>query len=163
MANPANERELRVTDENRVPMGLPQLQLEVPAIEGYVLHWFADRPGRIARAQRGGFEFVSPDEVQVNNSSLADSVGVSGNTDLGSRVSVHGGTDEFGRGLRLYLMKIKQEWWEKDAALREETSEKIAETLRGGRVGAERESGGDAAYRYTKRTENIFTRKSKRR
>lgn len=162
MTNPANEAATRVTEESRVPMGLPQLQLEVPEIEGYVMHWFADRPGRVPRALRGGYEFVAPDEVQLNNSTLAGDTTVSGNTDLGSRVSVHAGTDERGNGIRLYLMKIKREWWEKDATLREETSERIADSLRGGRTGGEKDSAQDASLRYVKRTENIFTRKKRR-
>lgn len=162
--NPANEQLSKVTEESRIPMGMPQLMLEVPEIEGYVLHWFADRPGRIPKALRGGYEFVAPDEVMLNSTTLAGDVGVSGNTDLGSRVSVHAGTDEGGKGIRLYLMKLKHEWWEKDAALREEVSERIAETMRGGRTGAEKESAMDAGLRYQRmaQKDNIFTRKKRR-
>ena len=164
MSNPANQLAIGVTDETRVPMGTPQQQLAVPEIEGYVCHWFADRPGRIPRAARGGFEFVSPDEIKLNSFTLAGNVEESGNTDLGNRVSILGGTDEGGRGMRLYLMKIKREWWERDAALREETSERIADTLRRGRTGAERETGGDAAMRYSRKSnDNLFTRKTQRR
>lgn len=160
--NPANEQPQRVTDESRVPMGMPQLTLEVPEIPGYKMHWFADRPGRIARALRGGYEFVSPDEIKLNNFSVADSIANSGNTDLGNRVSVYGGTDDKGSSVRLYLMKVKEEWWQKDMDLREETSERIVNTLRGGRVGAEKGSAQDAALRYTRGTENLFTRKRRR-
>lgn len=157
--NPANVLPTRVTDETRVPMTLPQLTLEVPKIPGYELHWFLDRPGRVNQALRAGWVFVDPNETQLNNSSFADSVGVSGNTDLGNRVSVHGGTDDRGSALRQYLMKIKEEWYQKDMQLREETSERIAETLRAGRVGAERGSPEDAARRYVRNTENIFSRR----
>jgi len=164
MTNPANAVLDTVTDESRIPMGLPQLTLEVPNREGYVRHWFADRPGRIPRALRGGFTFVSSDDVRLNNSTIADDSTVSGNTDLGSKVSVHGGVDEHGRGIRLFLMEIKQEWWDKDMALREETSERIADSLRGGRTGAERETGTDAQLRYNRmaQTDNMFSRKKRR-
>lgn len=159
--NPANIASKRITDETRVPMSLPQLMLEVPKIEGYVLHWFADRPGRISRATRGGYEFVDPSEVSVNNFGLAEDLLKDGNTDLGTRVSVLGGTDEKGGPERLYLMKVKQAWYDKDMALREEASERVVQALKHGTVGAEKERLDDARLRYARGTDNIFNRKRK--
>lgn len=156
MSNPANAP-MEVTDENRISMSLPQLMLQVPEIEGYVMHWFADRPGRIPRALQAGYEFVKPDEVRLNNFGLASDLIESGNTDLGSRVSVHGGTNETGGAERLYLMKIKKEWYDKDMKLREEASDKIVDALREGMLGAKTME--DAAKRYTKNTENLFIKR----
>src|SRR6266850_4470127 len=157
--NPANLPETSVTDETRIPMNRPDLKLAVPEIEGFVLHWFADRPGRIPRAMAAGYTFVDPEEVKIRNFGFAEDLIKSGNTDLGSRVSVHGGVDDQGKAERLYLMKIKQEWYDKDMALREETSDKIVASLRGGKVGAEADS--NANRRYVKDTENLFTKKVK--
>ena len=153
--NPANSR---VTEDNRIPMSLPQLMLQVPEIEGYVMHWFADRPGRISRALAAGYEFVQPDEVKINNFGLAADLMESGNTDLGTRVSVHGGRGENGGSERLYLMKVRQEWYDKDMTLREEASDKVVQALRQGLTGAEREKLGDAAKRYARDTSNLFTK-----
>lgn len=160
--NPANLPS-SITDETRIPMSLPQLMLEVPEIPGYQMHWFADRPGRISRAVQGGYEFVDPSEVRINNFGLAADLTQSGSTDLGSRVSVHGGIAENGGSERLYLMKIKQEWYDKDMQLRELASDRVVASLKQGAVGADREKMADAAKRYTKNTDNLFTKKSNRR
>lgn len=152
----------RITDETRVPMSIPQLMLGVPEIPGYVMHWFADRPGRIPRALQGGYKFVDQSEVTINNFGFADDVTTSGNTDLGSRVSVHGGVAENGGSERLYLMKIKQEWYDKDMQLREEASDRVVNALKQGTVGADREKMADAAKRYAKNTDNLFTKHKRR-
>ena len=159
MNNPANSSP--VTDETRIPMSLPQLMLEVPEIPGYVMHWFADRPGRISRAIQGGYEFVNYDEVKLNNFGMAADLTQTGNTDLGSRVSVHGGTAENGGSERLYLMKVKKEWYDKDMELREQASDRIVQALKQGAVGADREKMADAAKRYARNTDNLFTKKRK--
>lgn len=163
VTNPANPKIRRVTDETRVPMSIPQLMLAVPEIEGYVMHWFADRPGRIGRALNGGYEFVSPDEVELANFGLAEDILNSGNTDMGTRVSVFGGRNEQGGAERLYLMKIKKEWYDKDMELREQNSDRVVQALRQGLTGADKEKMTDAAQRYAKNTDNIFTKKSQRR
>lgn len=164
-SNPANTAEKSVHGADFIPMNTPQQMLEVPPIPGYVLYWFADRPGRIARAQRGGYEFVSPEEVKVNNFGLAEDVSKSGNTDLGSRVSLHGGVAESGGSERLYLMKIKKDLWDRSQKLLEDRNESVAAAIRGGNIGQEKEVSGDGAQRYIdkKRTKvNMFTRKPAR-
>lgn len=158
--NPSNSP--LVTDDNRIPMSLPQLMLGVPEIPGFVMHWFADRPGRISRAQAAGYVYVDPDEVRINNFALADELTKTGNTDMGTRVSIHGGTAENGGSERLYLMKIKQEWYDKDMALREEASDRVVEVLRHGLTGSERERITDATKRYAKNTDNLFTKHKRR-
>ena len=162
MDNPSNEAATRVTEENRIPMSLPHLKLSVPEIEGYVLHWFADRPGRISRARAAGYQFVGMEEVRLNNFGLASDLEQTGNTDLGTRVSVHGGEGERGGAERLYLMKIKTEWYDKDMALREQAADKVVRTLRDGLTGAEKDAQKDAAQRYVKNTDNLFTKHKRR-
>lgn len=160
--NPANERPLQVTEATRVPMSLPHMMLSVPEIEGYVMHWFADRPGRIPRAVSAGYEFVNQEEVVLNNFGFAEDLSKSGTSDMGSRVSVHGGVAENGGSERLYLMKIKKEWYDKDMGLREEASDRTVQALKQGTVGADREKLADAAQRYSKNTDNLFTKHKKR-
>lgn len=158
-ANPANSRLPSITEENRVPMSLPEQMLQVPSIEGYEMYWFADRPGRISRAIAAGWQFVEPGEVKINNFSLAGDFLKDGNTDLGSRVSLHGGVNEQGASERLYLMKCKKEWYDKDMAAREARNDAVAAALRGGNVGSEKENRDDANKRYSKVTTNLFTKK----
>jgi len=135
--NVANPIQTTMPERERIPMSLPLLKLAVPDIPGYHLHWMRGDAARIAQATRAGYEFVDADEVNVTNTGLADDASQSGNSDLGSRVSVLGGStpDQQGQPERLYLMKIRQEWWEKDQAALGDKQEAMANTLRGGAPG----------------------------
>jgi hypothetical protein len=165
--NPSNEqiKSARAAD---VSMSAPVQQLDVPEIEGYVLHWFADRPGRIPRAASIGWQFVETGEVNLNNFGFAaDVMNESGNTDLGTRVSLHGGVNENGQSERLYLMKIQTDLWEKGQKVLEERNESIAASIRGGTIGAgdasTGETSGDARLRYLKTKATMFLPKHNRR
>lgn len=154
---PQNERVLKVTDQTRISATMPVRQLEVPEIPGHVLYWFADRAGRVNWALRVGYEFVSEEEVQLNNRLVGSDTKLDGNNDMGTRVSVHGGEAERGGSERLYLMKIKKEWWSKDRQAQAEAQKAIVATLSRGMVGAEKETANNANKRYTRN--NIFTPK----
>jgi len=149
-ANPANPQLTRVTAENRVPMGGPEQQLAVPEIEGYVLHWFLDSPGRIPRALAAGWEFVNRGEVQLVDRGYASNPGGDGNSDLGSRVSVYGSPGDRGEAVRqLYLMKIRKDWYDSDMALRQKETDAVVAALKGGKVGLSEEAAEDRQHRYS--------------
>lgn len=164
--NPANEYGT-TTERNRIPMSVPKQSLEVNEIPGYVMYWFADRPGRIQRAQAAGYEFVDPSEVTINNGGFANDVLQSGNSDLGAKISVVGGRGDNGQAERLYLMKIKREWWEKDQEAVEVRNEAVAAAIRGGAItGGAGELSDDKQHRYggqqlpaRKAQPNLFTPK----
>lgn len=165
--NPATKPEKANESRGRVPMSLPVLKLEVPDIPGYHLHWMNGTPSRIGQALKAGYEFVDNDEVDINNFGLADSANKTGNTDLGTRVSVSAGTglDDFGQEQRLFLMKIRLEYWEADQKALESRNESIAASLRGGTVGAEGPDGGENRYipeAHRKNVANLFTPKTRR-
>ena len=80
--NPANDRNKEEVVRTRIPMDLPQLKLEVPEIPGYRLYWFRSEPGRIARAERAGYEYVQREEIELNSVGLADDRLADGNTDM---------------------------------------------------------------------------------
>lgn len=150
-ANPANPQLQRVTAETRIPMGGPEQQLAVPDIEGYVLHWFLDSPGRIPRALAAGWEFVEHGELKLNNRSLTSDPGGDGNSDMGTRVSVYGAPGERGgETRRLYLMKIKKEWYEADMQARQKETDAVVDALKRGRVGIAEEVENDGSHRYSK-------------
>lgn len=139
----------------RVPLSVPQRKLEVPEIPGYYSRWLEGTPQRLAQADRAGFEFVHPEEVQLNNVSIGGDARKDGNTDLGSRVSiVQGSIGEDGQAIRLYLMKQKMEWHLQDLLLLQRQNDGIAEALtaayRGGTVGgqAQGETAEDVGKRY---------------
>lgn len=153
-ANPAEAiNEIPVGDRKRLPMSLPVARLSVPEIPGYHQHWFVGSTARMQRALQGGYEFVRPEEVALNNRVLGSDTAQDGNTDLGTRVSIVSGDDvgKDGQVVRLYLMKIKEEWWQEDQrALVADDSRLggIRRALAGGLLGADKESGADKALRY---------------
>ena len=138
-------------ERKRIPMSTPVQKLSTVDIPGYHCHWFNGTPDRIQRALDGGYEFVTRDEIMLNAAGLGQESTQSGNTDMGSQVSIVSGKEigTDGQPIRLILMKIKEEWWLEDQQLIEERNEKTATTLRGGALGAEHESQGDGVkFRY---------------
>lgn len=146
--NPANTK--NADERKRIPMSVPVQRLEAPEIPGYHLHWFMGSPERLQRALDGGYEFVDSKELKINNVSIGGDSAVSGNTDMGSRVSIVSGQEvgKDGQPTRLILMKIKQEWYEEDQKLVEARNEQVASALRGGLLGAEQDVAGDTRHRY---------------
>lgn len=160
-ANPSNAAPKRVTEATRVPMSVPSLRLEVPEIPGYHLHWILDR--NIPRAHRAGYSFVEPGEVETNNFDLAGDSAKDGNTDMGSKISTLAGgvSEETRQSQRLYLMKLPEEWWQKDQAARDEVNEGVAKQLRTGMAGAENDP--EKAMRYLKEGQHMFVPRHARR
>jgi hypothetical protein len=163
--NPANAPGKTSEERKRIPMSVPLQKLEVPPIPGYELYWFRGDAARIQRALRGGYEFVDESEVQVNFTGIGSSSITSGNTDMGSRVSVIAGDDlgQDGQPSRLILMKIKKELHEEDLQIAAEANDKVAATLRGdfarGTIGADKS---DPSQRYVDEARsktNLFTPK----
>ena len=98
-------------------------------IEGYHLHVFTDKGGRIQAAMDNGYEFVRPDEV----GGVSENV-VSRNGDLGERIRYlvnprAEGTEQYG-----YLMKIRQEWHEEDQAELQAKNNLIDAAIRKGKI-----------------------------
>lgn len=161
-----------VEERKRIPMTLPMLKLEVPDIPGYHLHWMRGTTQRLMQADRAGYEFVHPDEVDLNSVGPGGDATHSGNTDMGARVSIVGGAGEQGEAVRLYLMKQKMEYYLEDQKILQGRNDSIADTLtaqyRSGQIGgqAEGETSADVAARYvdTRRTKvpELFKRKAPR-
>lgn len=126
-------------ERKRIPMSVPVSKLAVPDIPGFHLHWAEGTPARIQRMRDAGYEFVEDSEVKPNSVGLGQDSAASGNTDMGSRVSIVAGkqVDSEGQAVRLVLMKIKQEWWEADQKLVEQRNDLVADSIRGGRSGGE--------------------------
>ena len=142
----------------RIPMSVPVQRLEAAEIPGYHLHWFKGDLSRIQRALEGGYEYVAPREMHVNSVGLGNDSVASGNTDMGSRVSIVSGTEigTDGQPVRLVLMKIKQEWYEEDQKIVDDRNELVAASLRGGLFGSERDAPGDSATRYVDKNRTVI-------
>ena len=150
--SPANGA-ARKSERTRVPMSAPQQKLAVPEIPGYYMYWMKGTPERLQKALGAGYEFVDYDEVQLTNVAIGGDATKNGNSDMGSRVSVISG-EEVGpdnQPIRLYLMKIKEEWHQEDLAQQGQHSEKLIHALKNGQIGSEKDSGaGDNSARYAK-------------
>lgn len=151
-------REAPAAERKRIPMSVPVQKLDAPDIPGYHLHWFHGTDDRIARAQAGGYEFVDERELKLNNVSLGGTSTASGNTDMGSAVSVVGGTElgRDGQPIRMILMKIKQEWYEEDQKLVQDRNFSVADALTGGMLGGEKDSPTDRASRYVDKAKTVI-------
>ena len=155
--SPATAPATTKREQGRISLSLPQPKLSVPEIPGYHLHWFTGDAPRIQQALKAGYEFVQPEEVGVISHSLGSNAEGSGNTDLGTRVSVVAGGVYEGssEAARLYLMKIREEWWHEDQKLLADVNERIASTIRGegitapGQDNSNRYRGPDKAKRKT--------------
>ena len=131
-------------------MSVPVQKLSAPEIPGYHLHWFLSNADRLQRAMDGGYEFVDEREAKINPVGLGGDSAISGNTDMGSRVSVVSGQEigKDGQPTRLVLMKIRQEWWDEDQLLVEARNTQVRDSLLGGMIGAEQDRPGDSQHRY---------------
>ncbi len=163
-----------VAERKRVPLSIPQRKLEVPEIPGFHLRWIEGTAQRLAQAERAGFVFVEPHEVELNEVSIGGDATKSGNSDMGSRVSVvAGGISDDSQALRLYLMKQRMEDYLEDQKLLDDRNGSIADALtrayRTGTVGGrdQGETADDAAHRYVdpkrSRVPELFKRKAPRR
>lgn len=155
----------------RIPLSVPQRKLEVPPIPGYYLRWIRGTAQRLLEAERAGFEFVLPEEVDLNNTLLGGDATHAGSTDMGSRVSVAEGAEvEGGQAVRLFLMKQKMEYYLEDKQIVQDRNDSVAASLtdqyQSGRVGGQAagETAADTSLRYVDRSRSkipdMFRRKS---
>lgn len=132
----------------RIPLSVPRRKLQVQPIPGFVLYWFKE--SNTFDAINAGYDFVDSQEVRLNQTNEANSADTSGNTDLGSRVSVIGDRmGEHGRPERLILMKIREDWWREDRKLLDNENAAVIEAIFGGQIlGAQ--SGADHSQSYVR-------------
>lgn len=131
----------------RIPLSVPRRKLEVQEIPGFVQYWCLESD--IPAFLEAGYDFVSSDEVSLNQQGQANSADESGNTDLGSRVSVLGNkANEQGKPERLVLMKIREEWWQEDRKILDDRNAAVVNAIFGpGQIPTE---GGDHSQSYVK-------------
>ncbi|HWV47462.1 MAG TPA: hypothetical protein VN039_15815 [Nitrospira sp.] len=150
-SNPSNVAPKGLPEREYTSMSLPSLKLAVPEIPGYHCHWMRGDAQRIHQAHQAGYEFVEKDEIELNRFSLAGDPSEEPGSDLGSRVSVYGDAN----GTRLYLMKLKDEIWERYEQQKAIGQERIAGQLRGDKGFVA--PGDDASNRYSKsNNRNLF-------
>ena len=156
--NPANVKD--APKRKRIPMSTPVQRLEVPEREGYHRHWFLE--SRVPRALQGGYDFVKADSVTLNSRSIGTNNSISGNTDLGSNVTVAGDIDENGVANGLVLMEIPEEFWLEDQkAIAERNAAVLQGIFREEKIlGSEQQSPQDQKQNYVKTA--LFNRRARK-
>jgi len=104
-------------------------------IPGFHLHVITDKENRIQEALDGGYEFVTPDEVDGVSANV-----VSRNGDLGERIRFlvnprAEGSEQYG-----YLMKQRLEWFEEDQEALREKNNQVDSAIRKGKITGENPS-----------------------
>ncbi len=160
--NPANATvEPKGNRAMRIPMSVPMRKLEVPEIPGYHSHWIKE--SNIPRALQAWYEFVEFDEVPINQRGVGTDTEITGNTDLGSRVSIQAGVGADGRAERLVLMKLREDLWLEDRAkIDGRHAAMMGQIFRGEKIiGTERDNAEDQGSRYVDpdRTRALFNRR----
>jgi hypothetical protein len=119
--------EHKPAQRKRIPVDTPHNPLEYPERPGYHRHVFNDKPGRLERALRGGYQFVTKDQIPDFDVSPL----LSQKEEVDSRVSWAVGQEDDGRAIRGYLMEIPEELYQADQRAREgKTIDVLKETLR---------------------------------
>lgn len=159
--NPANKDVAPKGERKRIPMSVPLRKLEVPELSGYHLHWIKE--ANISRALQAAYEFVDFDELPVNQRNVGTDTEISGNTDLGSRISISAGIGADNKPERLVLMKLKEEYWREDrGAIDARNAAVMGSIFRGEKIlGAEKDKSDDEGTRYVdlERTKALFNRR----
>src|SRR5450755_2116464 len=88
--NPANATPAVAAraERKRVPMSVPRQKLAVPEIPGFVCYWHLE--SNVGAALQAAYEFVKTDEVDLVQTLPANALGVSGNMDMGTNISMMG-------------------------------------------------------------------------
>ena len=104
-------------------------------IAGYHLHIFNDSPGRIEQALASGYEFVTPNEIELEIGRRV----VDTNTAVDDKVRYITGVNEQNNPLYAFLMKLPLEFFESD---QKDVQDKIAQAeeymVRNAGIGADK-------------------------
>lgn len=130
MGNPAADQvAVQTRRRARVPMSELRQRLQVPDIPGWRLYWFKDE--NVPAAVDAYYEFVKRDEISTNPIGIGSNAADSGNTDLGTNVSIIAGQNAAGQPVRLTLMKLKMEYFLEDQKALEQRNALIMQAIFG--------------------------------
>lgn len=126
--NPAQDPIQAKRDKSsRIPMSIPQLKLEVPEIPGWHLYWAVE--SNLPRFFQGGYELVYDHEIHVNAVGIGSQHSISGNMDLGTKVSIAAGVKENGDTEYLVLVKIEEQYYREDQGKIEALNRRILKAI----------------------------------
>ena len=128
----------------RVPFGGVRLKMQLSKddMQGFkarkkITHWFNDDPGRIERAQGGGYNFVKPEHATSLGQGALHRDGK--DPESNARVSIV--VNRSDPVTRAYLMEISEKFYRADQATKEKVNMKVDEALAlGGKRGSDLEN-----------------------
>jgi len=130
MSNPANDLAAERTGRpERVPMSAVRQRLQVKPIPGFRMYWFKEE--NVPAAIDAYYEPVKRHEISTNAVNIGSDSQASGNTDMGTNVSLVAGQGSGGQPIRLVLMKIKQEYFLEDQKAIVQRNSKILQAIFG--------------------------------
>lgn len=122
----------------RVPLGVPRMKLTAHNIpKDKVGRWINDKPGRLADAVRGSYDFINKDGIIVGTGYEDE------NEDMGSRVSRVVGKEDDGTPIKAYLMVIDKDLYEEDQKEKMKQVDMVDKAIKGGKF---LEKSGDKRY-----------------
>ena len=95
----------------RVAPGIPSRNLDYPVKEGYVRRVVCDRHGRLDKFEKGGWSYVSTDELEEKN---PGTLKASTREGVDSRVSQVVGSHKDGKPMHGFLMELPVELYDED-------------------------------------------------
>ena len=111
----------------RKPFGDPEQKLSVPEHKGFVRRWVRDDPQRLARFLEAGY-------IHVVNGDVPSSKQVKGSES--TKVWTHGGVNDDGSPLRLFLLEQTREWYDEDQKLKQKPVDETDRAIREGSLGS---------------------------
>ena len=90
-----------------------------------VVRWFNDKPGRLLRAEGGGYKFVSPEHATSLGHGALHREGNDPESDARVSVVVNDGVPV----IRAYLMEISEKFYKEDQALKEKKNQAVDDSL----------------------------------
>ena len=104
--------------KRRKPLGVPMQRLQADVPSGMTGRWVNDVPGRIERALKGDYEFISSDGEVVQNRK-------------GCRSEIVG-TGRDGGAMKAYLMAIPTVFYEEDQAAKASKIKEVEDAIKSG-------------------------------
>lgn len=128
-AKSQRQKELEELRKNRVAPGIPSKNLEYPSRPGYVRRVVCDRHGRLDKMLKGGWRFVTHDELEEANPAVIKATTREG---VDSRVSQVVGSHKDNSVMHGYLMELPQELYDEDQAVKMQAVDELEDGLRQG-------------------------------
>lgn len=124
------QKEIEELRKNRVPAGIPGINMSFPPREGYTRRVVVDRPGRLDKFYGGGWRYVTESQLDEQNPGRLKAATREG---VDSRVSQVVGSNKDGSPQHGFLMEIPTELYDEDQEAKQDKINRLEGGLRQGK------------------------------